>query len=118
MSWSNDSCAGLSEMGANSGRHLFENGGVYWAIKIWGRSISNDDVSGAILKMKHECGEMYDCEGEGVRSVRTDCKSIVLQTGALLLFNAEWQEVKILATRVKDGLNGKKSMELIREEMK
>lgn len=102
MSWSNDRCAGLSEMGADSGRQ----GGVDWAIKIRGRRISNDDISGAILKMKHECGEMYDSEGEGVRSVRTDCKSIVLQTGALLLFNAEWQEVKSLATQAKDRLNG------------
>lgn len=55
--------------------------------------------------MKHECGEMYDSEGEGERSVRTDCKSIAPQTGALLLFNAEWQEVKSLATQGKDRLN-------------
>lgn len=105
MSRSNDRRAGLSEMGADSGRHLFENGGVDWAIKIRGSGISNDDISGAILKMKHECEKMYDSEGEGVRSVRTDCKSIVPLTGALLLFNAEWQEVKSLATQAKDRLN-------------
>lgn len=94
------------ETRADSERHLFENGAVDWAIKIRGRGVSNDDISGAILKMKHECGEMYDSEGEGVRSLQTDCKSIVPQTGALLLFHAEWQEVKILATQEKDRLNG------------
>lgn len=49
---------------------------------------------------------MHDSEGEGVHSVQTDCKSIALQTGALLLFNVNWQEVKILSTQAKDGLNG------------
>lgn len=49
---------------------------------------------------------MCDSEGEGVHSAQTDRKSITLQTGALLLFNVNWQEVKILSTQAKDGLNG------------